>query len=134
LPELRDLVAVKKDPGERIMKDGSLAALQNSLTKIQDHNKMHEVSIQYRDLTFWNTVPKKTIPTVGSAIKGFLLGSGPKHRVDVIQGLTGRILPKTMTLLMGPPGCGKFLFYVVTVQLHIPALINLDPSQARPPS
>jgi ABC-type multidrug transport system ATPase subunit len=52
-------------------------------------------------------VAKKAIPTVGTALKNFLLGSGPKERVDILKDLTGRIMPKTMTLLMGPPGCGK---------------------------
>lgn len=110
LPILHELIAATQVQESRLMKDGSLAALESSLRKIQDHNKMHEVYVQYRDLTFWNMVPKKTIPTVGSAVRNFLFGSGPKQRVDIIKGLTGRILPKTMTLLMGPPGCGKTTF------------------------
>lgn len=97
-------------PTARIMEDGSLNALAESLNMIQDHNKMHEVNIQYRNLTFWSTVPKKSIPTVGSAIKKIFFGSGPKQRVNVIKDLTGRIMPKTMTLLMGPPGCGSYLY------------------------
>lgn len=101
------LAAVQPHHVARMMQDGSLASLADSLKMIQDHNKMHEVNIQYRNLTFWNTVPKKTIPTVGSAVKNFFIGSGPKERVNVIKDLTGRIMPKTMTLLMGPPGCGK---------------------------
>lgn len=103
----------KRDPADRIMKDGSLTALASSLSRIEDHNKMHEVNIQFRDLTFWNNLPAKTIPTVGSAVKKFFLGDGTKHRVDIIKGLTGRILPKTMTLLMGPPGCGENVICVV---------------------
>jgi hypothetical protein len=93
--------------GDRIMQDGSLMALEKSIASLGGHNKMHEVCVQYRDLTFWNMVPPRTIPTVGSAVKKLFFGSGPKNRVNIIKGLTGRILPKRMTLLMGPPGCGK---------------------------
>ncbi|KAJ1423367.1 P-loop containing nucleoside triphosphate hydrolase protein, partial [Ochromonadaceae sp. CCMP2298] len=64
-------------------------------------------SVQFRDLTYWTSAPEKRIPTVGSTLKKMLLGAGPKHRVDILKGLTGRLQPCTMTLLMGPPGCGK---------------------------
>ena len=96
-----------KPRNPRMMADGSLVALAESLKATEGHNKMHEVSIQYRNLTFWNTMPKKTIPTVGSSILKMFMGGGPKERVNIIKDLTGRIMPKTMTLLLGPPGCGE---------------------------
>lgn len=96
-----------KPRNPRMMTDGSLIALAESLKATEGHNKMHEVSIQYRNLTFWNTMPKKTIPTVGSSILKMFMGGGPKERVNIIKDLTGRIMPKTMTLLLGPPGCGE---------------------------
>ncbi len=92
---------------ERVMSDGSLNALASSLAVIREQYKMHEVCVQFRHLTFWNNVPKKFIPTVGSAVKNLLFGGGPKERVDIVKDLTGRIMSKTMTLLMGPPGCGE---------------------------
>jgi len=94
----------------RLMPDGSLTALQKSLSSIKEQYKTHEVSVQFHDLTYWNMVPKRVIPTVGTALKNFVFGSGPKQRVDIIKNLTGRIMPKTMTLLMGPPGCGELCF------------------------
>jgi hypothetical protein len=89
------------------MPDGSLNSLMKSVTSIKEHNQMHEIYVQYRNLTFWNMVANRKIPTVGSTIRNIVFGSGPKRRVDIIKDLTGRILPKTMTLLMGPPGCGE---------------------------
>ena len=102
---------VPKKPGEqqaeRLMKDGSLSSLANTLNRYQDINAAHEIYVQFRNLTFYNNVPKKTIPTVGSALRNIFMGSGPKHRVNIFKDLTGRIQSKTMTLLMGPPGCGE---------------------------
>ena len=119
--EIAPEVQAKLDPPQqqkklqvgRLMPDGSLTALQRSLQSIKEQYKTHEVSVQFRDLTFWNMVPQRVIPTVGTALKNFILGSGPKQRVDIIKNLTGRIMPKTMTLLMGPPGCGKIFFKLV---------------------
>lgn len=90
-----------------LMKDGSLAALAKSIDRIKEHTHTYEINVQYKNLTFWNALPPKTIPTVGSALRSMVFGSGPKQRVDIFKDLTGRILPQKMTLLMGPPGCGE---------------------------
>jgi len=95
---------------DKYMKDGSLDALAKSVERITQHTHRYEVLVQYRNLTFWNNLPKKKIATVASSLKGMFLGSGKKHRVNIIQDLSGRILPKRMTLVMGPPGCGKTTF------------------------
>ena len=91
----------------RLMMDGSLDALMKSVRLVQDHTRNYEIVVQYRNLTFWNNLPKQAIPTVWSSVRKMFLGSGEKHRVNIINDLTGRILPKRMTLVMGPPGCGK---------------------------
>ena len=97
-----------------LMEDGSLDSLAKTFERIKPHAMIYEVKVQYRNLTFWNDMPKKTIPTVGSAFKGLLMGSGKKERVNIIKDLTGRILPGRMTLVMGPPGCGEYIhsFYL----------------------
>lgn len=97
------------DFADRIMPDGSLNSLIKSMESIKEHNQVHEIYVQYRNLSLWNMVADRKISTVGSTIRNIFWGSGPKRRVDVIKDLSGRILPKTMTLLMGPPGCGKNL-------------------------
>jgi len=89
------------------MQDGSLASLEKSINHVKDHLMTRNFSVQFRDLTYWTLAPERRIPTVGSTLKTMFLGSGPKRRVDILKGLTGRLEPRTMTLLMGPPGCGK---------------------------
>jgi len=101
-----------------LMKDGSLASLVRSVEKVTNLTRRYEINVQFRNLTFWSNVPKKAIPTVGSTIKEMFFGSGKKHRVDIIHELTGRILPRTMTLVMGPPGCGECYFYSMFQTMH----------------
>jgi ABC-type multidrug transport system ATPase subunit len=64
----------------------------------------HPVSIVYQDLTLFTMVPEKTISTVGSTLKSLVCGSGPKHRVDIVKNISGRIQRGKLTLVMGPPG------------------------------
>ena len=101
------IIVPKKLAVQREDEHGTLNSLMKSITSIKDHNQMHEIQVQYRNLSFWNMVPERKISTVGSTLRNCFLGSGPKRRVDILKDLNGRILPKTMTLLMGPPGCGK---------------------------
>ncbi len=96
-----------------LMEDGGIESLEKSSKGISHHVHRHEIAVQYRNLTFWNEMSKLTIDTVGSTIKAIFLGGEKKHRVNIINDLTGRILPKRMTLVMGPPGCGKSTFIVV---------------------
>ena len=96
------------DIGERLMANGSLSALTKSVEKLKPLTHHYEVTVQYRNLTFWNDLPGQiTYPTVGSTLAKVFYNSEKKHRVQIIGDLTGRILPKRMTLVMGPPGCGK---------------------------
>ncbi len=87
-----------------IMNDGSLEELAKSVEESIRHMQRYEIAVQYRNLTFWNEMPELTIQTVGSVLTG---ASGEKKRVNVLNDLTGRILPKRMTLVMGPPGSGE---------------------------
>ncbi len=92
--------------GYGLMEDGSLEALSKSIEKYEDHVHRYEIQVQYKNLTFWNMMTKKTISTVGSSIIGMVVG-GKKGRVNILNDLTGRILPKRMTLVIGPPGSGE---------------------------
>lgn len=92
-----------------LMQDGSLTSLVKTFEQVKGHTMGYDIQVQYRNLTFWNNMNKVGIPTVGSAFKNMFCGTGEKHRVDIIKDLSGRILPGRMTLVMGPPGCGKYL-------------------------
>jgi len=101
-------------------KDGSVTSIETTINRIKQHHMSDEISIQFRNLTFWGMVPERTIPTVGSTLRKMLFGSGPKHRVDILHDLTGRIPSGKMTLVMGPPGCGKSSFLkVLAGQLYV---------------
>lgn len=72
---------------------------------MKKHVHFHPVSIVYQNLNFYTMVPEKKIVTVGSAILNmFRCGSGPKHRVDILKNISGRIQKAKLTLVMGPPG------------------------------
>jgi ABC-type multidrug transport system ATPase subunit len=52
----------------------------------------------------------KSYNSLGNMMKNLLVGPGPKHRVDILNGITGRILSGKLTLVLGPPGSGKTVF------------------------
>lgn len=117
IPQLTDEVKKEVHGRDRaltdgLMPDGSLTALSKAIERSREHADQYEINVQYRNLSFWSEVPKKSIPTVGSTFRSMFTGGGKKQRVDIIKDLTGKILPKRMTLVMGPPGCGG-LFKVV---------------------
>ncbi len=90
--------------------DGSAASMHQWMEKVKDVVKIYQVTVTYRDLNYWTMTPEAKIPTVGSTIREILMGTGPKHRVDILKGMTGMIRPGKMTLVMGPPGAGKTVF------------------------
>lgn len=71
---------------------------------MKSHIHVHPVSIVYQNVNFFTMVPEKTISTVGSTVKSIFCGSGPKHRVDIVKNISGRIRRTKLTLVMGPPG------------------------------
>lgn len=58
---------------------------------------------------YWLDAPEASIPNVGSSFAKMFMGSGTRHRVDLLKGLTGRILPGKLTLVLGPPGSGMYI-------------------------
>lgn len=93
-----------------LLQDTKESTLTTFLKNIQKHRQSFKIHIEYKDLSYWNLIPKKNITTVGSIFKNIFCGNEPKHKFFILKNLTGRIAPNKLTLLMGPPGCGKTSF------------------------
>ena len=115
--EIPQLIVEKKETAKPAylgkLKDGSPDELsrliENLKTRVMTDDD-EEMYVEYRDLTVWNTLPDNGIPTVGSALLDLFCGGGEKKRFDLLYHITGRIKRRGMTLVMGPPGCGKTTF------------------------
>jgi shikimate kinase len=90
-----------------LLKDANEQEIKHLLEKVKKLYNNFTVTVTFRDLGFWKMVHEDKITTVGSTIKSWFCGSGPKHRVDILKGITGRLKPGCLTLLLGPPGSGK---------------------------
>ena len=87
----RDSIVTARNPDQRHLEaiDGSSEALANLLAKIKDLHQIYHVQICFKDLGYWTNSTKPYIPTVGSTMTNIFIGHGPKHRVDILKGLTG---------------------------------------------
>lgn len=118
---------VMEDSENNVQGIGSLKSIDaneliSALEKLKELHKPFHVTIDFKDLSLWAMAPKEKIETVGTAILQMFMGSGPKHRVDILKGLTGRISPYRLTLLLGPPGAGrsgKFQFLIFFLSFFI---------------
>ncbi|GAX82873.1 hypothetical protein CEUSTIGMA_g10299.t1 [Chlamydomonas eustigma] len=79
------------------------------------HIRPPAVTVTYQDLTVTTRalVGASAIPTVGNALIGLLLrvvGMSPRRAetdLKILDGLNGILKPGRLTLLLGPPSCGK---------------------------
>lgn len=115
--ELRQLIArqgLDKEPElHGMQKLLSSEGLLNCLININRHLPPVKAQIvKFKDLTFSTKRPVPArFPTLASQLLEML--KGPFKRpaqtvdVDVIKGVSGYIMPGTLTLVLGAPGCGK---------------------------
>lgn len=90
LPEVeRDIPHPRKSRIGSI--DGSPEALNELLMKVKGLQRVYHVQICFKDVGYWTMSQKAHIPTVGTRLKDIFFGHGPKHRVDILKGLTGWI-------------------------------------------
>ncbi|CAL9014492.1 unnamed protein product [Prunus brigantina] len=74
------------------------------------------VEVGYQNLVVeaeCEVVQGKPLPTLWTALKSILciIGSKPQaYKLEILKGVSGIIKPSRMTLLLGPPGCGKTTF------------------------
>jgi ABC-type transport system involved in cytochrome c biogenesis ATPase subunit len=110
-----------------LFKDGSFEEIEKLVNETKDLIRKTDVSIEFHELTLSSTVPKQqygifSIYSIFSSIfcfwNSFLHGNSVK-KIQILSQLTGRISPRTMTLLIGPPGSGKSAFLkVLAGRLH----------------
>ncbi|KAL1220620.1 ABC transporter G family member 41 [Cardamine amara subsp. amara] len=71
------------------------------------------VEVRFNDLSVeaeCEIVHGKPIPTLWNTIKGLpskFICSKKETKIDILEGVSGIVSPGRMTLLLGPPGCGK---------------------------
>ncbi|CAH2079072.1 unnamed protein product [Thlaspi arvense] len=75
--------------------------------------ELPKIEVRFRDLFVeaeCEVVYGKPIPTLWNATASRLSGfmcSKQEKKISILKGVSGIIRPKRMTLLLGPPGCGK---------------------------
>ncbi|KAL8120357.1 hypothetical protein AgCh_017512 [Apium graveolens] len=75
--------------------------------------KLPTVEVRYKNLCVeakCEVVPGEPLPTLWNTFKGIFAipyCKSPEVKVGIIKGINGIIKPSRMTLLLGPPGCGK---------------------------
>ena len=93
----------------RLLQEGTYEELKKYAEDMEKLCRKFTCKVTYRDLDIWTMSPKAEIETVASSLWTCFCGPGPLNRVDILKGLSGRILPGKLTLLLGPPGSGSFL-------------------------
>ncbi len=102
-PALYDIV-------DNLMKDGTLEEFESMLERNKNLMRNTDIAVEFYNLNYSAKVPKeKVFPTVGSVLYYLLTMWLPRdlETVHILADATGRILPRKMTLLLGPPGSGK---------------------------
>jgi len=81
-----------------IMKDATAAQLHEIFEKVEALHRKFRITVTFQNFGIWTRAAKQEIPTVGNSFRKLLIGSGPKHRVDILSGLTGQIKPGVLIL------------------------------------
>lgn len=101
----------KYDVAKRILEDGTISELEDLLDQqTEAWSREMDIPIEYHDLTLTSNVPTdQVIPTVLTMLSSMLFfwKTPSTKEIDILSHLNGRVLPRKMTLIMGPPGCGK---------------------------
>lgn len=94
----------------RLLQDGNVEELERMIEERKHLFRPQDISIEFYDLNFHTTVDAdRQIASVSTVLWNLLTFWKPKpqKRVNILANATGRILPRKMTLLLGPPGSGK---------------------------
>lgn len=86
---LIEVLDSEKAATKRNTLDGSDDSLKTLLLHLQQLQHTYHVQICFRDLNYWIDVGEDHIPTIATSLKAMVVGSGLKHRVDILKNLTG---------------------------------------------
>ncbi|CAA6653938.1 unnamed protein product [Spirodela intermedia] len=103
------------------IEDDNLRLLQRQKERIDRVNvKLPTIEVRYENLTVeaeCEVVQGKPLPTLWNTTKSFFLNLARlpciktrEENITIIKDVSGIIKPSRMTLLLGPPGCGKTTF------------------------
>lgn len=99
-----------KEENKRLLQDGTISELEAHLEKSQAWNRDTDIPVEFHDLTLAARISnERIISTAGTMLWSMLFFwmSPKKKDIDILSHLTGRILPRKLTLVIGPPGSGK---------------------------
>ncbi|XP_020875007.1 ABC transporter G family member 41 isoform X2 [Arabidopsis lyrata subsp. lyrata] len=92
----------------------NLRLLRNIRKRIDEVGiELPTVEVRFNDLSVeaeCEVIHGKPIPTLWNTIKGILsefICSKKETKISILKGVSGIVRPGRMTLLLGPPGCGK---------------------------
>ena len=107
-PLLPPLPPIEKAPE---ISDASEEQLKRLLQQQKQHVRPLDITLEYSHLTYRVYVAQnREIPSVSSLMKSLLCfwtKFARKKEIKILSDVTGRIKPRKMTLLIGPPGSGK---------------------------
>lgn len=97
-----------------VLVDTSEDQMNQLLTQQLEFLRPMDITVEYTHLSYKVYVPKKrVIPSVGTFLRSifcFWENFASKKELRILDDVTGRIKPRKMTLLIGPPGSGKSVF------------------------
>ena len=109
---------VQREPSDtNVIKDGTYEEIQHVVNKNKEHLRKQDLAVEFHNLSFTAEVStyQEDVFSITSIVKSLFCFwksflPDAKKDVEILSNLTGRILPRKMTLLIGPPGSGKSVF------------------------
>jgi ABC-type multidrug transport system fused ATPase/permease subunit len=106
-----------------LVKDGSIEEIETVISAQKEYIRKIDITVEFHNLTYRTNIKSKhEIYSIGSILKNlfcFWKSFDKKIEVNILSDLTGRILPRKMTLLIGPPGSGKSGTFYSLIYLFI---------------
>ena len=93
------------------LENASEAEIRRLVEHLRQYMRPMDIALEYTHLSYTVRVPRtREIPSVSSLLRSVLFfwrACEEKQDVRILSDVTGRIKPRKMTLLIGPPGSGK---------------------------